>query len=149
MPLPPPFPLHLSARVQYMDRTYVQQQQKQPVFQLGLELWGKCVVGHKAISQRLQTVLLDLVARERAGETIDRALFRSITQVNAETGLHLYLVPGLHLHALWGWPYSIILFLHHSDCGGGVPASSWAHWGAAWMRPGKNWEAFYILVLYC
>lgn len=66
---------------QYMDRTYVAQQQRTPVFQLGLQLWHEHVVRDKQISERLLAILLDLVNKERTGETIDRGLFRSITQV--------------------------------------------------------------------
>lgn len=67
--------------MQYMDRTYVTQNQKKPVFQLSLELWRDNVVRDKVIAERLLSILLDLVAKERSGETIDRGLFRSITQV--------------------------------------------------------------------
>ena len=64
-----------------MDRTFVAQQQRTPVFQLGLELWRDHVVRNKQIAERLLSILLDLVHKERSGETIDRGLFRSITQV--------------------------------------------------------------------
>lgn len=72
-------PTHACA--QYMDRTYVAQQQRTPVFTLGLELWRNHVVRSKHIAERMRSVLLELVHKERMGETIDRALFRSITQV--------------------------------------------------------------------
>lgn len=64
-----------------MDRTYVNQQKKTPVFPLGLELWCKVVIRHRVISSRLRTILLDLVYRERTGEVIDKSLMKSITQV--------------------------------------------------------------------
>ena len=64
-----------------MDRTYVAQQQKTPVFQLGLELWRDHVIRNKQISERLLATLSDLVCKERLGETIDKGLLRSISQV--------------------------------------------------------------------
>lgn len=67
--------------MQYMDRTYVAQQQKTPVFQLGLELWRDHVIRNKQINERLLAILMDLVHKERTGEMIDRGLVRSTTQV--------------------------------------------------------------------
>jgi cullin 3 len=67
--------------VQYMDRTYIAQQNKTPVFQLGLELWKQHVVHHPVISRRMLNILLDLINKERSGEVIDRGLVRSTTQV--------------------------------------------------------------------
>eukprot|EP00775_Hariotina_reticulata_P012940 gene12940-13068_t len=64
----------------YMDRTYVTQQHKTPVFQLGLDLWRDQVVRQSQIQQRLQSILGDMVARERAGELVDRALLKATTQ---------------------------------------------------------------------
>lgn len=39
------------------------------------------VVRQQQIHQRLQNILGDMVARERGGEIVDKALLRSITQV--------------------------------------------------------------------
>jgi len=86
-----------------MDRTFVAQQQRTPVFTLGLELWRNHVVRNKQIEQRLQVVLLDLVKRERSGETVDRALFRSITQVGGWVArlhncMHAHVYTHTHRH---------------------------------------------------
>jgi cullin 3 len=67
-----------------MDRTFVTQQQRTPVFQLGLELWRDHVVRNKIIAERMLTIVLDLIQRERTGEAIDRSLVRSTTQVGPE-----------------------------------------------------------------
>ncbi len=67
-----------------MDRTYVAQQHKTPVFQLGLDLWRDHVVHNKHIKERLLVILADLIHRERTGEIIDRSLIRSTTQVSAQ-----------------------------------------------------------------
>lgn len=41
------------------------------------------VVRHPQIHQRLLSIMGDMVARERAGEIVDRALLRATTQVRA------------------------------------------------------------------
>jgi cullin 3 len=64
-----------------MDRTYVTQQQRTPVYALGLELWRDVVVRSRGVAPRLQSILLDLISKERLGETVDRGLLRSTTQV--------------------------------------------------------------------
>ena len=66
-----------------MDRIYVKHQNKTPVHQLGLDLWRDTVLRNRAIRERLQGILLQLVHRERSGEVIDRALMRAITMVRA------------------------------------------------------------------
>ena len=68
-----------------MDRTFVTQQQKTPVHQLGLELWRDHVVRDPRIRQRLLAVLLELVQKERGGDVINNNIFRSITQVSKIT----------------------------------------------------------------
>lgn len=74
----------------YMDRTYVMQQHKVPVFQLGLDLWRDQVIRQQQIHQRLQIILSDMVARERGGEIVDKALLRSITQMLMDLGKPTY-----------------------------------------------------------
>lgn len=41
------------------------------------------VIRQQQIHQRLSIILSDMVARERGGEIVDKALLRSITQVGA------------------------------------------------------------------
>ncbi len=64
-----------------MDRTYVQQTGKTPVFPLGVELWRDVVIRSPTIAQRLPGIMLELIHKERTGETIDRSLMRSLTTV--------------------------------------------------------------------
>ena len=66
--------------VQYMDRIYVKHNDKAPVHQLGLDLWRDCVVRRRDTRERLLSLLLSNVRKERLGDVIDRALLRSITQ---------------------------------------------------------------------
>ena len=67
--------------MQYMDRIYVKHQNKAPVSQLGLDLWRDHVVRQRGIRDRMLTMLLELMQKERTGDIIDRALLRSITMV--------------------------------------------------------------------
>jgi len=65
----------------YMDRTFVAQNAVLPVHDLGLSLWREHVCRWAPIQGRLVATLLDLVHRERNGDSIDRALVRSTTQM--------------------------------------------------------------------
>lgn len=56
----------------YMDRTYVTNQNKVPVHELGLNLWRDFIVRNARIKDRLLKTLLDLVHKERTGEVINR-----------------------------------------------------------------------------
>mmetsp|Transcript_7296 Transcript_7296/g.15933 ORF Transcript_7296/g.15933 Transcript_7296/m.15933 type:complete len:735 (+) Transcript_7296:259-2463(+) len=75
----------------YMDRTYVAQQQKVPVFQLGLELWRDHIVRNPQTKERLLSILTGLVHKERTGEIIDRGLFRSVVQMLVDLGQTVYM----------------------------------------------------------
>ncbi len=63
---------------------------KTPVYQLGLELWRDHVVRNPHIRERILSILIDLVLKERTGEMIDRSLFRSITQMLVDLGQGVY-----------------------------------------------------------
>lgn len=54
------------------DRVYVQQNNVDSVYNLGLMLFREQVVRHQSIRKHLRDTLLDMVARERQGEVIDR-----------------------------------------------------------------------------
>eukprot|EP01023_Acetabularia_acetabulum_P015500 TRINITY_DN1752_c0_g1_i3.p1 TRINITY_DN1752_c0_g1~~TRINITY_DN1752_c0_g1_i3.p1 ORF type:complete len:734 (-),score=134.21 TRINITY_DN1752_c0_g1_i3:274-2475(-) len=65
----------------YMDRTYVATNKKTPVFQVGLVVWKECVVEHAQIQPRLLDLTMDMIARERQGEVIERQLLKSVIQM--------------------------------------------------------------------
>jgi cullin 3 len=69
-------------REQYMDRIYVKHQNKAPVNEVGLQLWLTVVVQNRTIRERMLTIMLDMVKKERNGEIIGRSLMRSITTVS-------------------------------------------------------------------
>jgi cullin 3 len=70
----------------YMDRTYVNNFNKTPVHELGLNLWRDNIVRSPKIKDRLLDMLLDLVHRERTGEVINRGLMRNITKMLVDLG---------------------------------------------------------------
>lgn len=74
----------------YMDRTYVPQNDKMPVNDLGLHLWKECVVRAPRLRERLLQTLLELIYKERTGEDVDRSLLRSITQMLTDLGQNVY-----------------------------------------------------------
>jgi len=74
----------------YMDRTFVNNFNKTPVHELGLNLWRDHIVRSPKIRDRLLNTLLDLVHRERTGEVINRGLMRNITKMLVELGLTVY-----------------------------------------------------------
>ena len=56
----------------YMDRVYVINQKLEPVFNLGIILFRDHVVRYPSIRDHLRQTLLDMVAKERRGEIIEK-----------------------------------------------------------------------------
>jgi cullin 3 len=54
------------------DRVYVQQNNVDNVYNLGLILFREQIVRHQSVRKYLRETLLSMVARERQGEVIDR-----------------------------------------------------------------------------
>ena len=74
----------------YMDRTFVTNNNKTPVHELGLNLWRDIIVRAAKIRDRLLETLLDLVHKERTGEVIDRSLMRNVTKMFVDLGPVVY-----------------------------------------------------------
>ena len=71
----------------YMDRTYVQQQRRRTVYDLGLHLFRTTVWEHPAIKNPVCQLLLDAIARERSGLlTDDRDLLKQVISMLLELG---------------------------------------------------------------
>ena len=71
----------------YMDRTYVQQQRRRPVYPLGLHLFRVTVWEHPRVQSRVTQLLLDAIASERAGLlTDDRSLLKASINMLLELG---------------------------------------------------------------
>jgi cullin 3 len=77
----------------YMDRTYVTQHKRRTVYELGLHLFRVTVWEHPAVSKRVCGLLLDAIARERAGMlTDDRDLLKQCIAMLLELGRADYAV---------------------------------------------------------
>lgn len=65
----------------YMDRVYVQQNNCDNVYNLGLILFRDKVVRYGCISNHLRMTLLELIMKERRGELIDRPAVKNACQM--------------------------------------------------------------------
>ena len=71
----------------YMDRTYVPQNRRRPIYELGLHLFRTTVWEHPRVQPRVTQLLLDAVASERAGLlTDDRTLLKQNISMLLELG---------------------------------------------------------------
>lgn len=71
----------------YMDRVYVKNNKVDEVQDLGLKLFKELVVHHVPIKNHLTSTLLDMVAKERRGEIVDRGAVKSICQMLMSLGV--------------------------------------------------------------
>ena len=71
----------------YMDRTYIMQQRRRPVFELGLHLFRITVWEHPKVQPRVTELLMSAIASERAGLlTDDRSLLKNNLGMLLELG---------------------------------------------------------------
>lgn len=71
----------------YMDRVYVQQNNVDNVYNLGLMIFRDQVVRHPTIKDHLRTTLLEMVAKERRGEVVDRGAVKNACQMLMVLGI--------------------------------------------------------------
>lgn len=71
----------------YMDRVYVQQNNVDNVYNLGLMIFREKVVRHPMIRDHLRSTLLEMVARERRGEVVDRGAVKNACQMLMVLGI--------------------------------------------------------------
>lgn len=71
----------------YMDRVYVQQNNCENVYNLGLVIFRDKVVRYGCIGKHLRITLLDMIIKERRGEVIDRLAIKSACQMLMMLGL--------------------------------------------------------------
>lgn len=79
---------HVRDILMYMDRTYVEQRRRHPIYHQGLFLFRDVIVRHGNVRDRLRRALLHNIAMERQGELIDRNLMRSILRMLVNLGVH-------------------------------------------------------------
>jgi len=60
----------------YMDRNFVNQYKKVPVYETGLIIFREQVSGHARVKDRLLKIMLETIAAERRGEHIDYLLLK-------------------------------------------------------------------------
>ncbi|XP_055346043.1 cullin-3-like isoform X2 [Paramacrobiotus metropolitanus] len=71
----------------YMDRVYVNQNNQDNVYNLGLILFRDHVLHYGEVREKLRDTLLDNIARERRGETIDRSSIKNACQMLMQLGI--------------------------------------------------------------
>lgn len=79
--------LFLTNLIFLQDRVYVQQNNVENVYNLGLILFRDHIVRYGNISDHLRSTLLDMVARERKGEVIDRMAIKNACQMLLALGI--------------------------------------------------------------
>jgi len=71
----------------YMDRVYVQQNNCENVYNLGLVIFRDKVVRYGSIGNHLRVTLLDMIMKERRGEVIDRLAIKNACQMLMMLGI--------------------------------------------------------------
>ncbi|XP_068196243.1 cullin-3-like isoform X2 [Antennarius striatus] len=71
----------------YMDRVYVQQNNVENVYNLGLIIFRDQVVRYRCIQDHLKRTLMNMIACERKGEVVDRGAIRNACQMLMILGL--------------------------------------------------------------
>ena len=72
----------------YMDRTFVVQQKRTPVYDLGLQLFKETITHHPQVHDRLQNHLLTSIHLERTGELINRLLMKTTLSMLVDLGIN-------------------------------------------------------------
>jgi len=75
----------------YMDRTHVVAQKKVAVYERGLLIFREEVCRHTKNKERLLSMLLEMIQRERCGEMIARGLLKTVTAMLVELSREVYL----------------------------------------------------------
>lgn len=72
----------------YMDKNYVAQNKKPPIYEAGVRIFGSdALLRNPHVLERMQRLILELVRKERDGEaTLDRFLVKSLTMMMTEIG---------------------------------------------------------------
>ncbi len=71
----------------YMDRVYVQQNNCENVYNLGLILFKEKIVRYGCIGNHLRDTLLEMIAKERRGELTDRLAIKNACQMLMMLGI--------------------------------------------------------------
>jgi len=74
----------------YMDRTFVKQNNRKAVYDVGVAVFGEHCLRSARVKDRMRELLLGLVHAERCGEKVDRDLIRGMTHMLHEIGKDVY-----------------------------------------------------------
>ena len=71
----------------YMDRTYVSQHKKDPVYKMSLKIFREVVIYHSGVRDRLRSILLENIMNERNGLLVDRDLMKVTLAMLVDLGV--------------------------------------------------------------
>ena len=77
----------------YLDRVHLQRsatKNLEPVEKLCMTLWCECVVNNPRIRRRMRSCMLDMIRRERDGETVSGDALREVTSMLMTLGESVY-----------------------------------------------------------
>ncbi|KAK2079007.1 hypothetical protein QBZ16_002697 [Prototheca wickerhamii] len=81
----------IRAFLMYLDRVHIANHKElTPLYQLGLNLWRDLVACSPRLGPRLRALVLEAVARDRAGGLADVALLRALTGMYSDLGAGVY-----------------------------------------------------------
>jgi|Transcript_52290 cullin 3 len=85
----------------YMDKNYVPQHKKLGVYDLGVKIFGECMLKDKKVSERVRSLTLGIIEQERNGETApQRMLLKNLTKMMIEVSKREVYEPCLEEHFL-------------------------------------------------
>eukprot|EP01010_Urceolus_cornutus_P005564 NODE_97_length_2481_cov_274.176398_g77_i0.p1 GENE.NODE_97_length_2481_cov_274.176398_g77_i0~~NODE_97_length_2481_cov_274.176398_g77_i0.p1 ORF type:complete len:741 (-),score=191.97 NODE_97_length_2481_cov_274.176398_g77_i0:134-2356(-) len=85
----------------YMDKNYVPQHKKLGVYDLGVKIFGDCMLKDRKILERVRSLTLQIIQAERNGETApQRMLLKNLTGMMTEVGKRDVYEPCLEEHFL-------------------------------------------------
>lgn len=71
----------------YMDRTYVTQHKRKPIYNLSLEIFRDYVIYQSEIRNRVRTILLNKISQEREGLLIERDIMKNVLAMFVDLGI--------------------------------------------------------------
>eukprot|EP00892_Ulva_mutabilis_P012682 jgi/Ulvmu1/9787/UM056_0027.1 len=75
----------------YMDRTFVKNFNRTPVYARGMEIWTEEVIRNDDVGVRLLSIFLEQVDAERNGDVIIRGTLEDVTKMMLELGKAVYI----------------------------------------------------------
>ena len=73
----------------YLDRTYVLQNASvMSLWDMGLDTFKTHIVDNKDVNKKIGEGLLQLIEKERQGDTVDRSLLKSLLRMLSDLGMY-------------------------------------------------------------